>query len=495
MFETNIPARLDRLPWSRFHWLVVCALGITWILDGLEVTLVGSLAGAFKHSTMHMTDAEVGYSASFYLVGAVVGAVGFGWLTDRIGRKAMFTITVLTYLLATVASGLAWSFWSFALFRAITGAGIGGEYAAVNATIQELIPARRRGFTDLVINGSFWIGAALGAGGGVLVMNPAIINQAYGWRLAFLIGGAIGFVTLLFRRWIPESPRWLMTHGRPEQAERVMQAIELTVSNSHGPLPAVPEQRLCLHSDTKSWFIAGLKSMFQRYRRRTVVGVALMTAQAFCYNAVFFTYALILTKFYHIDAGSAGLFILPFAAGNFAGPLMLGWLFDSIGRKTMISGTYVLSGVLLVGTGWLFSLGVLDAVQQTVCWTVIFFFASAAASSAYLTVGEVFPLEVRAIAIAMFYAFGTGLGGVCGPAVFGWLIQSGSREAIFYGYVLGGVLMVGAGIIQAVLGIEVRRCSLEEVAPPLCQAGASRRAPARPIRRALSAAPQGSSLP
>ena len=494
MFETNIPARLDRLPWTRFHWLVVCALGITWILDGLEVTLVGSLAGAFKTSTMHLSDAEVGYSASCYLIGAVVGAVGFGWLTDRIGRKAMFTITVLTYLLATIASGLAWNFWSFALFRAITGAGIGGEYAAVNATIQELIPARRRGFTDLVINGSFWIGAALGAGGGLLVMNPGIIDQAYGWRVAFLAGGAIGFVTLLFRRWIPESPRWLMTHGQPEAAERVTQGIERSITGwCRATLPAIPEQRLCLHSDAQSWFAAGLRSMFTTYRRRTVVGVSLMTAQAFCYNAIFFTYAMILTKFYHIPAGEAGLFILPFAVGNFAGPLLLGPLFDSVGRKTMISGTYALSGVLLIATGWLFSVGTLDAVQQTACWTVIFFFASAAASSAYLTVGEVFPLEVRAIAIALFYAFGTGLGGVCGPAVFGRLIESGSREAIFYGYILGGALMVAAGVVQACLGVETRRCSLEEVAPPLCQAGPGRRPPAV-IHRAELAQPRGSSL-
>ena len=485
MFETNIPARLDRLPWTRFHWLVVSALGITWILDGLEVTLVGSLAGAFKTSSMHLTDSEVGYSASFYLIGAVIGAIGFGWLTDRIGRKAMFTITVLTYLLATIASGMAWSFWSFALFRAITGAGIGGEYAAVNATIQELIPARRRGFTDLVINGSFWIGAALGAGGGLLVMNPHIINQAYGWRLAFVLGGTIGFISLLARNWLPESPRWLMTHGQPEAAERVMQHIEQTVRDVSGPLPATPAQAMCLHGDAKSWFVAGLKSMFTHYRRRTIVGVSLMTAQAFCYNAVFFTYALILTRFYHIAAGSVGLFILPFAAGNFAGPLLLGPLFDSIGRKTMISGTYIFSGVMLVATGWLFSIGILNAVEQTACWTAIFFFASAAASSAYLTVGEVFPLEVRAIAIAIFYAFGTGLGGVCGPAVFGVLIQSGSREAIFYGYVLGGVLMVLAGCVQAVLGIETRRCSLEDVAPPLCQVSPNRWSAPAPLRQTV----------
>lgn len=469
VFETNIPARLDRLPWTSFHWLVVTALGVTWILDGLEVTLVGSLSGALKESTMRLSDTQIGYAASAYLIGGVLGSLGFGWLTDRFGRKAMFTATVVTYLLATIASGFAWNFWSFALFRAIAGVGIGGEYSAVNSTIQELIPARQRGFTDLVINGSFWIGAALGAGGALLVLDPFVMDQAYGWRVAFVIGGFIGFVTLLMRRWIPESPRWLMTHGRLADAERVMSDIERTVAAEYGVLPPAPDRMLRLHQDTREWFFQGVKSLFTIYRRRTVVGVALMTAQAFCYNAIFFTYALILTKFYAIPSAKVGLFILPFAVGNFAGPLILGRLFDSIGRKVMISATYILSGVLLMVTGELFSYGVLDAVQQTAAWTVIFFFASAAASSAYLTVGEVFPLEIRAIAIAIFYAFGMALGGVCGPAIFGQLIQSGSRVAISYGYLLGGALMVGGGLVQAILGIDCQRRSLEEVAPPLCQ--------------------------
>ncbi len=475
VFETSIPARLDRLPWSRFHWLVVCALGITWILDGLEVTLVGSLSGALKEGTLQLSDGQVGYAASCYLIGAVTGSLVFGWLTDRIGRKKMFTITVLVYLLATIASGLAWNFWSFALFRAITGAGIGGEYSAVNSTIQELIPARRRGFTDLVINGSFWIGAALGAGGALAMLNPAFISPAYGWRAAFVIGGAIGFITLLLRRWIPESPRWLMTHGQLDAAEGVMSEIERTVAAQTGPLPPIPNQILRLHQETNEWFVEGVKSLFTRYRQRTIVGIALMTAQAFCYNAVFFTYALILTQFYQIPSGQVGLFILPFAAGNFAGPLILGPLFDTIGRKVMISATYILAGVLLMLAGWLFSIGVLDAMQQTAAWTIIFFFASAAASSAYLTVGEVFPLEVRAIAIGVFYAVGTALGGVAGPAVFGHLIESGSRQSIFMGYLLGGALMVGGGLIQAWLGIDCQRRSLEDVAPPLCQAGTAER--------------------
>jgi len=469
-YETDVPARLDRLPWSRFHWLVVSALGITWILDGLEVTLVGSLSGAIAESpTLRMSAAEIGGSASAYLAGAVAGALVFGWLTDRLGRKKLFTITLLVYVVATICSGLAWNFWSFTIFRAITGAGIGGEYAAVNATIQELIPARRRGFTDLVINGSFWVGAALGAGGALVALDPAVVPAEIGWRAAFVIGGAIGLVVLFLRNWIPESPRWLMTHGQPQAAEAVVRGIEERVARTTGrALPPIPDGgRLRVRCDVQSWFGAGLRALFGQYRTRTIVGVALMAAQAFCYNAVFFTYALILTKFYHIRAGDVGWFMLPFAAGNFAGPLLLGRFFDSIGRKVMITGTYVLSGVLLIGTGWLFAAGVLDARAQTAAWTGIFFFASAAASSAYLTVGESFPLEVRAIAIAIFYALGTGLGGVAGPLVFGTLIERGARSDILYGYVLGGVLMVAAGIVEAVLGIASERRPLEEVARPL----------------------------
>ncbi len=313
------------MPWTSFHWLVVFALGITWILDGLEVTLVGSLSGAIKESTLQLSDSQIGFAASSYLIGAVFGSLFFGWLTDRLGRKKLFTITVLVYLLATIASGFSWNFWSFMLFRAITGAGIGGEYAAVNATIQELIPARRRGFTDLVINGSFWIGAALGACGALVMLNPVVMDKAYGWRVAFVIGGAIGFITLLMRRWIPESPRWLMTHGQPDAAEAVMRGIEQRVETQSGaPLPAAPDHALRLRDDQHSWFLEGILSLFTRYRRRTIVGVALMTAQAFCYNAVFFTYALILTRFYGIPSGEIGLFILPFAAGNFAGAAAAG---------------------------------------------------------------------------------------------------------------------------------------------------------------------------
>jgi MFS family permease len=469
VFETDVPARLDRLPWSRFHWLVIVALGIAWVLDGLEVTIVGSLSGALTESpVLHLTNEQVGLAASAYLVGAVSGALFFGWLTDRLGRKKLFSITVLVYLTATIACGLSWDFWSFAGFRLLTGAGIGGEYAAVNATIQELIPARRRGFTDLVVNGSFWLGAAAGAIGALVVLNPAVMPAEYGWRFAFIIGGVLGLSVLLLRRFLPESPRWLMTHGRPEEAESVVTGIERRIEHETGrPLPLVPHQSLRLRNDVRSWFGPAARVLFTDYRRRAVLGIALMAAQAFCYNAVFFTYALILKQFYAIPSGDIGWFMLPFAAGNFLGPLVLGRLFDTLGRRLMITATYALSGVLMALTGWLFALGVLDAVQQTLAWTAIFFVASAAASSAYLTVGESFPLEMRAIAIALFYAFGTGVGGVAGPALFGALIDTGERMSILWGYLLGGGLMVGAAVVAGFLAVPAERRALEDIAPPL----------------------------
>lgn len=471
-FETNVPQRMDRLPWSRFHWLVVTALGITWILDGLEVTLVGSLSGAIAASPrLRLTDTEVGLTASAYLGGAVVGALFFGWLTDRLGRKKLFTVTVLIYLVATIASGFAWDFWSFALFRFVTGMGIGGEYAAVNATIQELIPARKRGFTDLVINGSFWLGAALGALGAVVALDPAVIDPELGWRVAFVIGGIIGIAVLLLRRFIPESPRWLMTHGRPEEASDVVAAIEARVERETGqPLPPVPPGRLQLRRHGSGWFLPSLRVLAVQYRSRTVLGVALMGSQAFCYNAVLFTYALVLTKFYAVPSGQVGWFMLPFALGNFLGPLLLGRFFDTLGRKRMITATYALAGILMAAVGWMFAQGWLDATGQTLAWTVIFFFASAAASSAYLTVGETFPLEVRAVAISVFYAMGTAVGGIAGPVVFGHLIQTGSRDEVMIGYLIGGGLMVGAAVVEAVLGVDAERRSLEEVAPPLSMA-------------------------
>jgi MFS family permease len=465
--ETAIPARLDRLAWGRFHWLVVTALGVTWILDGLEVTLVGSLSGAIaKSPDMRLSSAAVGGLGSAYVAGAVLGALLFGWLTDRLGRKRLFTVTLLVYLAGTIASGLAWNYAALLAFRFVTGAGIGGEYAAINATIQEVVPARFRGFTDLVINGSYWIGAALGAAGALVALDPHLVPPAYGWRLAFILGGLLAATALALRRHIPESPRWLMTHGYPSEAERIVTDIERRCG-SVMPTNALPTIRL--RTDIASWFGVGLRALLGRYRRRTVLGVSLMTAQAFCYNAIFFTYALVLTKFYSVPGERAGWFILPFALGNFAGPLLLGRLFDSVGRRPMITATYAAAGLLMIATGFLFVAADLSAAGQTAAWTTIFFFASAAASSAYLTVSECFPLEIRAVAIALFYAFGTALGGIAGPILFGALIGSGKRMNLFYGDLLGGLLMLGAAAVEAAIGVDAARRPLESVARPLSE--------------------------
>jgi MFS family permease len=464
---TDIPARLDRLPWGRFHSLVVIALGITWILDGLEVTLAGAVAGALKQSPrLQFDNSDVGFASSAYLAGAVSGAIFFGWLTDRLGRRKLFFITLCVYILATLATGLAWNLPSFILFRFLTGAGIGGEYTAINSTIQELVPARYRGWTDLVINGSFWIGAALGGAGSVFMLDPSLFSIDLGWRLCFLIGGVLGLVILVMRLWIPESPRWLITHGHQAEAARVIANIESRFADHHlatdQPLPV-----LHLRPKAHTEFRHVIDVLFNRHRSRALVGLSLMTAQAFFYNAIFFTYALVLTDFYRVPADHVGWYILPFALGNFTGPLLLGRFFDSWGRRPMIALTYIASGLLLLVSGYLFEAGVLTAATQTLCWMVIFFFASAAASSAYLTVSETFPLEMRALAIAFFFAVGTGLGGVVAPFLFGKLIDTGSRTDVFIGYLLGAALMVAAGLIQAIWGVAAERRSLEHISPPL----------------------------
>jgi len=462
--ETDIPARLDRLRWGSFHTRVVLALGITWILDGLEVTLAGSLSGALKDSaTMRFSNLDVGLANSAYLAGAVAGALGFGWLTDRIGRKKLFFITLALYLAATAATAFSWNLASYALFRFLTGAGIGGEYTAINSTIQELVPARYRGFTDLVINGSFWLGAALGAVASIVLLDPSVIDPETGWRLAYFTGAALGLVVFVMRLWIPESPRWLMIHGRPEEAHRIVDAIERDADVA--PQAGLPTIRLRMRSHTPLREAA--QTLFTLYRQRALVGLALMTAQAFFYNAIFFTYALVLTDFFGIPSSHVGWYILPFAAGNFLGPLLLGRLFDTLGRRVMIPLTYGTSGVLLALSGYLFSIGALSAQTQTLAWMIIFFFASPAASAAYLTVSETFPLEVRALAIALFYAIGTGIGGVAGPALFGALIDTGSRNSVFAGYMLGATLMVAAAVIARRYGVAAERRSLEDVARPL----------------------------
>jgi MFS family permease len=466
VIETSIPFRLDSLRWSGFHTRVVLALGITWILDGLEVTLSGALSGALKESpSLHFSNFDVGFSNSAYLAGAVLGALGFGWLTDRIGRRKLFFVTLALYLTATAATALSWSVGTYALFRFLTGAGIGGEYTAINSTIQELVPARYRGWTDLVINGSFWIGAAMGAGSAIVLLDPALIGPDLGWRLAYLTGACLGLVVFVMRMWIPESPRWLMVHGHPDQAHAIVDDIERSAAGHVQDQQAWPKIRLRMRDHTPLREVA--HTLFSLYRQRSLVGLALMTAQAFFYNAIFFTFALILTDFYGIAANQIGWYILPFAAGNFLGPLVLGRLFDTLGRRAMITFTYGASGALLALSGYLFSIGALSAETQTVAWMVIFFFASPAASSAYLTVSETFPLEVRALAIALFYAIGTGIGGVAGPALFGALIDTGSRGSVFAGYLLGAGLMVAAASIAWRYCIAAERRTLESVTRPL----------------------------
>jgi MFS family permease len=467
LVDTAIPARLDRLRWGRFHTLVVVALGITWILDGLEVTLAGAISPALKEShRLHFSNADVGLVSSAYLAGAVLGAMFFGWLTDWLGRKRLFFITLAVYLLATAATALSWNLWSFALFRFFTGAGIGGEYTAINSAIQELVPARYRGWTDLVINGSFWVGAAIGAAGSIVLLDPALLPPDLGWRLAFLIGAGLGLVIFLMRFWLPESPRWLVTHGRVEEAEEILNHIE------SGFCAIAQENLAVIRLRTRRFtpLAEVAKTLFRVERQRTLVGLTLMAAQAFFYNAIFFTYALVLTDFYGIRADHVGLYLLPFAAGNLLGPVCLGRLFDTIGRRPMIAATYALSGFLLAVGGYFFAIGVLSAMGQTIAWMVIFFFASAAASSAYLTVSETFPLEVRALAIAFFYAIGTGIGGVAGPWLFGALINTGSRWSVYGGYLFGSTLMIAAAFIAARFCVAAERKPLEAVARPLAAA-------------------------
>jgi len=383
--ESDIPARLDRLPWGRFHTLVVIAIGITWIFDGLEVTLAGALSGALKESpVLHFTNANVGAGSSAYLAGAVIGAIFFGWLTDRLGRKRLFFITLAVYLVATSATALSWNLSSFMLFRFLTGPGIGGEYTAINSTIQELVPARYRGWTDLVINGTFWLGAAIGAGVSIVLLDPALFGPDVGWRLAFFVGSTLGLVVFFMRLWIPESPRWLIIHGRSDKAMLIITSIEDSFRRRGGELSEQPLSRIRLATRRFTPLSEVAKTLFIWQRQRTTVALALMIAQAFFYNAIFFTYALVLTDFYSIRADHVGWYLLPFAAGNFFGPVLLGYLFDTIGRRQMIASTYALSGVLLASAGWLFAVGSLSATDQTVAWTVIFFVASAAASLSLL---------------------------------------------------------------------------------------------------------------
>jgi MFS family permease len=470
--ETRIPARLDRLSWSRFHLRVVVALGVTWILDGLEVTIVGALSGVLQsEQTLHLTSQQIGTAASCYVAGAVLGAIVFGWLTDRVGRRKMFYVTLAIYLAGVFLTAFSGTLASFAAFRFVTGLGIGGEYAAVNSAIDELMPARLRGRIDLVVNGSYWIGAALGAAATIVLLDTGLLPINLGWRLAFAIGGVLGLAILFLRRYVPESPRWLVTHGQEKSAETVVADIERTVGQETGQSPqGEPGKPLTIHPRKSFGFGLIAEAMLSKYRARSALALVLMVAQAFLYNAVFFTYGLVLTRFYGIPAERIGFYLLPLAAGNFMGPLLLGQLFDTVGRRRMIGGTFALAGLLLIATGVLFANGYLSSVTQTAAWTVIFFFASAASSSAYLTASEIFPLETRALAIAVFYAAGTAIGGIIAPWLFGTLIGTGSRWYVFVGYVAAALLMLAAAAMESRWGIDAEGKSLEQIADPLSSA-------------------------
>ncbi len=467
---TSVPARLDRLPWSRWHWMIVIGLGTVWILDGLEVTVVGNIATRLSEpgSGLHITDSEVtGLAAALYVAGACVGALFFGWLTDRHGRKKLFMVTLIVYLAATALTALAFDSWWFFLFRFITGFGIGGEYAAINSAIDELIPSAHRGRVDLIINGSFWIGAIGGSLLSIVMLNTDYFAADVGWRLTFALGVVLGLVILLVRRNVPESPRWMFIHGRGEEAEELVASVEDRVRRQIGRELPPPKGEIVIHQRESVGFGTIASTVFRRYPRRAVLGLSLFVGQAFLYNAITFGFGSILTKFFGTASDSTGYYFAVIAVGNFLGPLLLGGLFDTWGRRPMIAGTYIGSGVLLFGTAWLFGGGHLSAVTITACWCVVLFFASAGASSAYLTVSEVFPMETRAMAIAFFYAIGTAAGGISGPLLFSELTGTGVVGDTVLAFQIGAGLMTAAGIVAAFLAVKAERRSLEDIATPL----------------------------
>ncbi len=449
--------------------MVLIGLGTVWILDGLEVTIVGAVGSTLTKagSGISITTAQIGDAAGFYVAGACAGALLFGHLTDRLGRRRLFLVTLVLYLAATVLTSTSRNAGMFFAFRFFTGMGIGGEYAAINSAIDELIPARVRGTVDLLVNGSFWLGTAAGAAASLVLLDPKVLALDLGWRVCFFLGAVLGLGVLLVRRSLPESPRWLFTHGRVDEAEKIVDAIERQVQESTGQELEDPGEAIGVRQRPAIGFLEVARVVFGSYPRSSILGLSLFVGQAFLYNAVFFTYALVLTTFYHVSSGAVGYYLIAFAVGNFLGPLVLGRLFDVVGRRAMIAGTYLTSGLMLVITAWLFDHGVLSAETQTIAWMVIFFFASAGASSAYLTVSEIFPMETRALAIAFFYAVGTGLGGIIGPVLFGHLISTKRPGAMAIGYLIGGGLMMAAGLVEIVLGVNAEQKSLEDIATPL----------------------------
>jgi MFS family permease len=476
VITTAVPARLDRLPWSRWHWTIVIGLGTVWILDGLEVTVVGNIAGRLSEegSGLPITSAQVtGMAAALYVAGACAGALFFGRLTDLFGRKKLFMVTLAVYLAATALTAVSFSSWWFFLFRFLTGLGIGGEYAAINSAIDELIPSKYRGRVDIVINGSFWLGAIGGSLLSIVALNTGLFPANVGWRLTFALGVVLGLVILLVRRNVPESPRWLLIHGREREAERLVGEAEEQVEAEQGRQLPTAGREMTVHQRRSVGFGTIARTVFSQYRRRAVLGFSLFIGQAFLYNAITFGFGAILTTFYDVPTSDTGYYFAVIAAGNLLGPLLLGKLFDTVGRKIMISSTYLLSGVLLFGTAWLFGRGSLDAVTLTACWCVVLFFASAGASSAYLTVSEVFPMETRAMAIAFFYALGTAAGGISGPLIFAELTESGVVADTVLAFRIGAGLMCAAGLVAAFLAVRAERRSLEDIAQPLSAAAAT----------------------
>jgi MFS family permease len=460
--ETRVPARLDRLPWSRFHWLVIIGLGTVWILDGLEVTIVGSIGDRLteKGSGIVLDASQIGTAAAFYVGGACLGALFFGQLTDRLGRKKLFLVTLGVYIIATIATAFAWTAWYFYLCRFLTGAGIGGEYAAINSAIDELIPARVRGRVDLIFNGSYWVGAAAGAFASVALLDTTLFAADFGWRLAFGMGALLGVTILIVRRHVPESPRWLFIHGREEEAEKIVADIEREVEEDTGQQLPEPDRSLTVHPRDRIPF-----------REIAILGLSLFVGQAFLYNAVTFDLGTLLGEFFEVDSGTIPIYIAIFAASNFLGPLLLGRFFDTIGRKPMVTGTYLISAILTALLGIFLLAGNLTTLSFMAFIIAIFFFASAGASSAYLTVSEIFPMESRALSIAFFYAVGTGAGGIVGPILFGHLIASGSEDKVAIGFFIGAMVMTVGGIAELFFGIKAEQKQLEDVAEPLSAEG------------------------
>jgi MFS family permease len=468
--RTNVPARLDRLPWSSWHWMIVIGLGTVWILDGLEVTIVGNVATRLSEpgSGISISSSEVtGLAAALYVAGACVGALFFGWLTDRFGRRRLFMITLGVYLIATALTALSWNAVWFFAFRFLTGFGIGGEYAAINSAIDELIPSRHRGRVDLMINGSYWLGAALGALLAIPALNESIFPADVGWRLTFAIGVVLGLVILLVRRNVPESPRWMFIHGHDRAAEELVDNVERRVEHEKNVELDEPDRDITIHQRKAISFLTIARTVVQEYPKRGALGLGLFIGQAFLYNAITFGYASILTTFFKIPSGQTGYYYVIIAVGNFVGPVVMAPLFDIVGRRPMITGTYVGSGVLLLITAWLFNQGMLSAITLTAAWTVVLFFASAGASSAYLTVSEIFPMETRALAIAFFYSIGTAAGGISGPLIFSALVSTGKTIDTTVAFVIGAALMILAGLVEIPFGVRAEQRSLEDIAEPL----------------------------